>query len=235
MSEQEENTETGLARLSALAMGILLDEAEDDEMFEEALKLNSGNPEILKLLYNHPATPAGVRTEAAKALGLPTEKVFLKAQETAPETARMEEVQKEKEKEYLAQQIRGLTVGDKIRISIKAGREARTILLKDANKQVVLGVMANPRITVSEVEMAARNRSLPEEALREIAKNKEWVKNYTVIYNLVSNAKTPPGVSTGFLPWIKSKDLQLLLKNKDIPDAVRTAARRYNELRGKKK
>ncbi|MDA8086674.1 MAG: hypothetical protein M0Z75_08240, partial [Nitrospiraceae bacterium] len=137
-------------------------------------------------------------------------------------------------RESLAKKIRGLSAGEKLRISMKAGREARTVLLKDSNKQVVLGVIANPKITISEVELVARTRSMPEEVLREIAKNKEWVKNYSVIYGLASNAKTPPAVTVGFLPWIKSKDLHLLLKNKDVPDAVRTAARRFAEMRAKK-
>jgi hypothetical protein len=232
MAEQDENPVSELARLSADAMEILLDEAEDENMFSEALRLNGENMEILKLICNHPGTPPEVRAEAARALGIggPAGK---KAAGTpgGQKPARTEEAKRES----IANKIRGLTVGEKIRISVKAGREARSQLLKDANKQVVLGVMANPRITVSEVEMAARSRSMPEEALREIAKNKEWVKSYSVIYNLVSNAKTPPGVSLGFLPWLKSKDLHLLVRNKDVPDAVRTAARKFAETRDRKR
>ncbi len=229
MAEQE-NPEIGLARLSSNVMEILLEEAEDEEIFDEVLKLNRDNPEILKLLYNHPATPPWVRAEAARALGLPAG-----IAEHVPDKNEKTVQTEEAKRENMAHKIRGLTVGEKIRISVRAGREARSMLLKDANRQVVMGVIANPRLTVSEVEIAARSRSLPEEALREIAKNKEWVKSYTVVHNLVSNAKTPPGVALGFLPWIKAKDLQLLLKNKDIPDTVRAAARRFIEMRTKKK
>lgn len=227
MAEQE-NSASEFDRLSADAMEILLDEAQDEGMFEEALRLNSGNPGILRLLCGHPASPPRVRDEAARVLGLTAEKAPYLPGGKSEQT-------EEAKRENLAQKIRALTAGEKIRISVKAGREARSLLIKDSNKQVVLGVIANPRITVSEVEMAARTRSLPEEALREIAKNKEWVKNYSVIYNLVSNSKTPPGVTVGFLPWIKSKDLNLIARNKDIPDAVRTAARRFSEVRAKKR
>ncbi len=232
MAGQNENPAFELARLSAEAMEILLDEAEEPDMFEETLRLNGENREILKLLCGHPGTPPAVREEAARALGAGNpagKKAAGPLEDKGPGQT------EEAKRESIAKKIRSLTVGEKIRISMKAGREARALLLKDANKQVVLGVMANPRITISEVEMAARSRSMPEEALREIAKNKEWVKSYTVICNLVSNAKTPAGVSLGFLPWIKSKDLHLLVRNKDVPDVVRTAARKFAETRDRKR
>ena len=64
MAEQE-NSASEFDRLSADAMEILLDEAQDEGMFEEALRLNSGNPGILRLLCGHPASPPRVRDEAA--------------------------------------------------------------------------------------------------------------------------------------------------------------------------
>ncbi|MDA8087938.1 MAG: hypothetical protein M0Z75_14715, partial [Nitrospiraceae bacterium] len=135
--------------------------------------------------------------------------------------------------ERLSLKIGKLTVGEKIRVSLRAGKEVRGLLMKDSNKQVVLGVIANPKITVSEVEMAARMRSIPEEALRQISRNREWVKNYDVVHNLVVNPKTPAGVAVGLLPRMRAKDLAFIQKNKEIPDAVRTAAKKLTAARNK--
>ncbi|MDA8172829.1 MAG: hypothetical protein M0Z48_13490 [Nitrospiraceae bacterium] len=135
--------------------------------------------------------------------------------------------------ERLSLKIQRLSVGEKIRVSMRAGKEARSLLLKDSNRQVVLGVIGNPKVTASEIEMAARMRSIPEEALREIARSREWMKNYDVVHNLVTNPKTPAGVAVGLLPRMRQKDLEFIQKNKEIPDAVRAAAKRLTLARKK--
>ena len=55
---------------------------------------------------------------------------------------------------------------------MRGGREARSILIKDTNKQIVMAVLDNPKIKEPEVEMFARSRSIPDEALRAITELK---------------------------------------------------------------
>lgn len=213
----------GLAGLSADVIEVLLDEAEDEGIFAQVLELNRGNQEILKLLCGHPDTPPEVRAAAAKAASLP---------EKPPPPQKRPADQDEKQ-ERISLKVQRLKTGEKIRLSMMAGREARSLLIRDANKQVVLGVIGNPKMTVSEVEMAARMRSLPEEGLREISKNKEWMKNYGIVHNLVTNSKTPAGVAVGLLPRLRQKDLEFIQLNKEVSEAVRIAAKRLSSGRAK--
>jgi hypothetical protein len=73
--------------------------------------------------------------------------------------------------------------------------------------------------------------SLSDDVLRLIAMNRNFIRNYTVIRNLVSNPKTPLDVSLHLLPNITSTDLKTLTLNKNIPDTLRTAAVRLNRQR----
>ncbi|GAB4388466.1 MAG: hypothetical protein Kow0025_07920 [Thermodesulfovibrionales bacterium] len=129
-------------------------------------------------------------------------------------------------KERLAHQIQRLSVAERIKLAMLGGNEERGLLIKDSNREVVLAVLENPRITDAEVEAIARNRSALDDALRTIAKNREWMKNYSIQLALVTNPKTPPGVSIRFVNNLRQRDLKLLEKNRGVPEVVRTAARR---------
>ena len=215
-----------LESLSMEALELLLDESEDPDIFREVLELNKDNPVILRLIYAHSHCPEQIMNEAARRMGLPPRKVAeLETDRKIKEQKKAEEPQ-EVRQERLATRIKKLSMGEKIRISMKGNKEVRSILIRETTKQIVLGVLGNPKITVGEVEAAARSRTVPDDALRLIARNREWVKNYAVMYNLVSNAKTPAGIAIGFLPYLKPKDLQLMEKNKNLPDAVRSNIKR---------
>ena len=75
--------------------------------------------------------------------------------------------------------------------------------------------------------MIARSRSVPEEVLRRISKNREWLKNYAIVYALATNPKTPAGIAVTLISSLKAKDLVILERNKNIPDVVRSAAKKY--------
>ena len=95
----------------------------------------------------------------------------------------------------------------------------------------MLSVLDNQKITDTEIELIARSRSIHEEALRRISKNREWLKSYAVVHALVTNPKTPPGISMGLIGDIKTKDLIILEKNKNVPEVIRGAAKRLLQAR----
>jgi hypothetical protein len=135
-------------------------------------------------------------------------------------------------KERLSFQIQGMSVSEKVKLAMRTGsKEVRAMLIKDSNKQVVLCALDNPLITEPEIEAAARNRSIPDEALRKIAKNREWMKNYSVQIALVTNPKTPPGVAVRFVNNLRNIDLRHLERNKGVSEAVRIAAKRAIQIR----
>ncbi len=221
-----------LSIASEEVISILLENPADDRVFYEILEANRHRPEVLRLLYECRRTPEPVMKEVASILSLPV-KV---SRELATEEAAEAEVEAETESQEertkgLLQRIQRLRVGEKIQLALKGGKEIRSILIRDPNKEVVLKVLENPKLTESEVEMVARNPSVPEEALRYISKKRDWIRRYPVKVALVGNPKTPPGISTTFISHLRMTDLVILEKNKNIPEVVRSAIKRYIKIK----
>ncbi len=203
-----------LSVASSQVIGVLIEDATDTAIFSEIFASNANRPEILKLLLENPNVPADIRAEVGKQLNLP---VRLSERAKPSDEAR---------KHSLLQKIQQLTVGERIAIALRGGQEIRSILLKDANKEVVLTVLKNPKITETEVELIAHSRNVPEDALRAIHKNREWMKNYNINLALVNNPKTPPGIGITLVSSLRVKDLAVLEKNKNVPDAIRAIAKK---------
>ena len=131
----------------------------------------------------------------------------------------------------LIRRIMLMTVKDRIKLGLKGDREARAILIRDPNRVVATAVINNPRITDHEVESIAAMRTIADEVLRLIAMNRAWARSYTIIHNLVRNPRTPITTSISILPRIRSKDLQHLSQNRNVPEAVRRQSARLNQTR----
>lgn len=126
----------------------------------------------------------------------------------------------------LYRRIQTMTVAEKVQFALKAGKEARNLLLKDPNRQVSGAVLNSPKITEDEILLIAQSRNVSDEILRMVGTKKEWLKNYAVVLALASNPKTPLGISMPLLPSIKMKDLSMMAKNRNLPEAIRTGANR---------
>jgi hypothetical protein len=94
-----------------------------------------------------------------------------------------------------------------------------------------MAVLDNPKIKEAEIEMFARSRSIPDEALRAITRTKEWMKNYGVLLAVVSNPKTPAGVAVPLLFNLKLRDLSALEKNRNVAEVIRTTAKKLVQSR----
>lgn len=141
------------------------------------------------------------------------------------------EAEREGAFQNLFQQVQGMGVSEKIQLALKGNKEARALLIKDSNKQVVLAVLNSPRLTEQEVEMIALSKNVSEEILRIIGNNRNWLKNYMIVSALVNNPKTPVGLSLGFLKNLKPRELGITAKNKNIPEVVRSSANRLLQLK----
>ena len=199
---------------------ILLEFSPEPEVFKEVFESNRNRPDVLKIMMRQDALPSEIREDIQRILNLPVMALELPHPVSA-----------EARKETLLQRIQHLTVGEKIALALRGGQQIRSILLKDPNKEVVLSVLKNPKMTETEVEMLSHSRNAPEEALRAICRNREWTKNYNILFALVNNPKTPPGLSVPFVTSLRTKDLVILEKNKNVPEAVRAAARRLVQSR----
>lgn len=131
----------------------------------------------------------------------------------------------------LIRRIMFMTVKDRVKLGIKGDREARGILVRDANKIVATAVMHNPRLTDHEVENIAAMRTVAEEVLRIIGANRAWARSYPIIHNLARNPRTPMATAVQILSRIRTKDLKSITMNRNVSEAVRRQAYRLAEMR----
>jgi hypothetical protein len=132
----------------------------------------------------------------------------------------------------LFQKIQEMPVSDKVKLAMTGDKEARTLLLKDNNKQIQDAVLSSPQITDAEIVAIANSRTISEELLRKVADNRVWVKNYQVRLGLVNNPKTPVPISLKLVRSLMLNDLKRLAKSKAVPSALVQVARREVTKRG---
>ena len=69
-----------------------------------------------------------------------------------------------------------------------------------------------------------------DDVIREIANNSEFMRKYSVKVALVNNPKTPRGKAISLIASLHKRDLQQLMRNKNVPSAVRKMAmQRFKE------
>ncbi len=189
--------------------------------------------EVLDYFVRH----AGNRTdwiEALKKNPSLSEELHGVLEASHPDSIAGEEVAKEDtnveepELEHLSveQRIQKMTVGEKIKMALKGNKEARSVLVKDTNREVFMSVLENPGIKDSEIELLAKNTGTNSEILRVVGRNREWTSNRNVVKSLLLNSKTPVDVSVRFLPRMSLRDLEMIDKSRSLPSSLRANAKR---------
>ncbi|MGI8787215.1 MAG: hypothetical protein ACR2HG_05580 [Pyrinomonadaceae bacterium] len=115
---------------------------------------------------------------------------------------------------------------DRVKLAAKGDREARNILIRDPNRIVAQAVVQNARITEQEIEKIASMRSVPEDVLRQVANNRNWARNYSIMHKLAQNPRTPLANVMTILNRLQLRDLQSLTKSHNVSDAVKKQALR---------
>ena len=143
----------------------------------------------------------------------------------APATPQQEKEEKRAKSRY--QEIQDLSVPDKVKLAMSGDKEARSILIKDSNKQIQTAVLDSPRITEPEIVAIANSRNVGEDILRKIASNRDWMKNYQIRVGLVNNPKTPLTIGLRIISTLMISDLKRLGKSKGVSSVLTAAANRY--------
>ncbi len=123
-------------------------------------------------------------------------------------------------------QIKALPPPLRQKLARGAGRSLRGILLRDPNPNVAVAVLGASAVTESEIEKVSASRTVCEEVLMKISQNREWIRKYSVMHNLVRNPRTPIPIAMRQIPRLSMRDLTQLTRDRNVADAVRKQAKR---------
>jgi hypothetical protein len=122
------------------------------------------------------------------------------------------------------QEINSMSISERVKLALIGSKTHRMILVKDPNKMVALAVLESPKITPDEVIILTKNKSIATDIIGRISRNREWIKNYSVIVELVQNPKTPVKNALSFINRLHVRDLKLLSRNKNTSPVIREFA-----------
>jgi hypothetical protein len=128
-------------------------------------------------------------------------------------------------------QIRTLSTPVRLKLSRGAAKGLRNILIRDPNPMVATSVLHNNPIGDVEIEQIANSRTVISEVLDAVAKNRSWIRKYAVVHALVKNPRSPVVVAMRLLPRLAVRDLQSLIRDRNVPHTVRTAAKKMYKMK----
>jgi hypothetical protein len=212
-----------------IALLVLLVDDRDPEVRETAERTLALIPtDALAAYLGRADVPVGIREFFGDRGIFPTAIPAVSADgplfDAAPDA--QEEVPGDGSAETLLQQLQKMSFTDRMKAAMRGSREMRALLIRDPNKMIAAAVLSSPKVTDAEVESFAKMATLSEEILRAIGMNRAWLKNYGIVVALTRNPKTPVGLSLNLLNRLIDRDLSVLSTDRNIPDPLRTAARR---------
>jgi hypothetical protein len=150
----------------------------------------------------------------------------------APEAA--DEAEKNERSVNIQARVGKMSIIEKVKLARLGNNDARAVLIRDRNKLVAAAAIRNPKMTENEVEGFARSRNLCDEVMRIIANNRNWTRSHTVKLALAMNPKCPPQAAIKFLNYLTERDLNAIMRSRDVPGAISVQARRILARKGKK-
>ena len=162
-----------------------------------------------------------------QSLDLDPDKVFEVDEETGEE--RVADEAKEVE-----EMTDALTGSQKVRRAMLTTKPfERAMYFRDVNRLVAMAAIKNPLVTEDEVARATSSRSLSDDVLAYIARNREWMRSYQIKLNLCTNPRTPMMYVVQLVSHLRESDLKKLAASKNVPGAVQSAARNQLSRKGK--
>ena len=135
-----------------------------------------------------------------------------------------EAVPEAKERISALQKIAKLTVGERVKLAMTGSKEDRYILIRDGSRIVSSAVLASPKISDQEIETIAAMKNVQESVLRDIARNRKFMKSYSVLKALVNNPRCPLDISLTLMKNLLTPDLKGLGLNKGVPETLKKLA-----------
>lgn len=159
------------------------------------------------------------------AAGLMAEYADELAREAADEAARPADDQAGARRLTMTQRIMRMSVAEKIKLATLGNKEARTLLLRDANKLVCMAAATSPRITEGEILGLANSRTVSSDVLRYVYSNREFTKSYAIKISLVKNPKVPLPTALKMMYTLQEKDIKELSRDRNVPQTIQAQAK----------
>jgi hypothetical protein len=176
----------------------------------------------------------GVLPDQGAAIEADAPLVIAEADTSAADAAADEEELPEAEDQTTAaERIAKMGFTQRLKAAVKGSREIRALLIRDPNKMIAAACLSSPKVTEQEIESIARMTNVSDDVLRIIASNRAWTKNYSVVVGLVKNPKTPVAMSMNMMQRLNDRDLSQLSLDRNVPEALRVAARKRISSGGK--
>ena len=121
------------------------------------------------------------------------------------------------------QAIQNMSRHEKAAEARKGNMDARNILIRDRDPHIVMNVLRNPRVSVSEIIQITKSQSLTLDMIKHISKQAEWVAVEDIRLNLILNPKTPVPLAMSLLKRLSDRNVRMLAK-RPIKQQIKSAA-----------
>jgi hypothetical protein len=132
----------------------------------------------------------------------------------------------------IMRKIAKMNVAQRVKLALLGTREERAMLVRDPNKVVWRAVLSSPKLTEADVETFSSLKNVSQDLLQLISVNRKFMKNYTVLRNLVNNPRTTISVSLPLLNRLLPNDLRSVSLSRDVPDTLRKMSLKLMKERG---
>lgn len=122
--------------------------------------------------------------------------------------------------------IKDLNLPQKVKLALFGNKTCRGLLINDSNKLIQLCVLKNAKMVEQEVVDFSKNSSMAQLVLRAISERKEWMKNYDIKFNIVTNPKTPSDIALRWLRFLQFHDIKDISRSKNLPQVVAVSAKK---------
>jgi len=183
--------------------------------------LQSGEATII-----HIVDPSPTQSKTTRAVELPSQ-----PDESPAESAAVASATAEVGKS-LFDQIRALTVTERVTLALKADLMERRILMQENNSKINEFLLRNVRITEQEVAFMARNASIPMQNLLAIAGNRPWMSHEAIRGAILTNPRTPAPMVIDMIPTLSPPDLLRMHHAPYLREDIKANVRRELKKRG---
>ncbi len=127
----------------------------------------------------------------------------------------------------MTQRVLTMSVSEKIKLATLGNKEARTLLLRDANKLVALAAVTSPRITDGEVMTIASSRTVGADVLRHVYSSRERLEVKAIKLALVKNPKVPLPTALKLMQSLAEKDIKEIARDRNVPQTIQSQAKAW--------